>query len=85
MIQTVRENFDKFTGEEIEMAKLYKDTQSMVANPLDERFKEVESGSSVNNFLVAVNDVSNSSAIFGSICNRLRGASTRKKPKRLKE
>ena len=84
MIQTVRENFDKFTGEEIEMAKLYKDTQSMVANPLDERFKEVESGSNVNNFLVAFNDVSNSSAIFGSSRNRFRWASNRQKQKRVK-
>ena len=43
------------------------------------------SGSSLKNFPVEVKDVSNSYAIFGANCNRLKGASTRHKPKRVKE
>ena len=43
------------------------------------------SGSSLNNLPVEVNDVSNSSVIFGSNHNRLRRVSTAKPPKRVKE
>ena len=80
MIQTVRKNFDNFTEEDIEKAKLSRKTQSMVANPPDERFKEIVSGSILKNFPVEFKDVSNSYAIFGANCNRLKGASTRHKP-----
>ena len=57
----------------------------MVANLPDERFKEIVSGSSLNNFPVEFKDVSNSYAIFGANSNSFRGASTRHKPKRVKE
>ena len=57
----------------------------MVANPPDERFKEILSGSSLKNLTVEVKDVSNSYAILGTNCNRLRGASTRQKPEMMKE
>ena len=43
------------------------------------------SGSSLKNFPVEVKDVSNSYAIFGANCNRLRGESNRQKPKMVKE
>ena len=85
MIQNVSKNFDNFTGEENERAKLPCKKQSMAANPPDERFKNIVSGTSINNCPVEVNGVSNSSAIFGSNRNGLRGVSTRWKPKRLKE
>ena len=49
----------------------------MVSNPPYERFKNIVSGSSFNNCLVEVKDVSTSYAIFGANRNRLRGASTR--------
>ena len=39
IIQNVRNNFDNFTKEDIEKAKLSCKTHLMVANPLDERFK----------------------------------------------
>ena len=77
MIQTVRKNFDNFTGEDIEKEKLSCKTQLMVANPPDERFKEIVSGSSLKNYPVEVKYVSNSYARFGANCNRLRGGSTR--------
>ena len=77
MIQTVRNNFYKFTGKNIEKAKLSHKMQSMVAKPPYERFKEILIGSSLKNFPVEVKDFSNSCAIFGANRNRLRGASTR--------
>ena len=85
MIQTVRNNFDNFTSEDIYKANISRKTQSMVANLTDDKFKEIVSGSNLNNFLVEVIYVSNSSAIFGSNRKRLRGASNRQKPKRVKE
>ena len=39
MIQTFRKNIDKFTGKDIDKAKLSCKMQSMVANPPYERFK----------------------------------------------
>ena len=57
----------------------------MVFNPTGERFKEIVNVSSLKNCPVEINDVSNSSDIFGSNRNRLRGESTRQKPKMLKE
>ena len=49
MNQTVRKNFYNFTGKDIEKAKLSFKIQLMAANPPDERFKEIVSGSSLNN------------------------------------
>ena len=85
MIQTFKKNFDNFTGEDIEKKKTSRKTKSVVANSPDERFKKIVSGSSIKNCPIEVNDVSNSSSMFGSNCNRLRGAITRQKPKRVKE
>ena len=44
MIQTFRKNIDKFTGKDIDKAKLSRKMQSMVANPTYDRFKEIGSG-----------------------------------------
>ena len=85
MIQTFKKNFDNFTGEDIEKKKTSRKTKSVVANSPDERFKEIVSGSSLKNCPVEVKDVSNSYAILGANRNRLRGASTRQKPNRVKE
>ena len=77
MIQTVRKNFDNFTGEDIDKEKLYHKMQLKVPNLPDGRFKAILSGSSINHCQVEVKDVSNSCAIFGANRNRLRGVNTR--------
>ena len=59
--------------------------QLMVANPPDKRIKEIVGGSSIKNCPFEFNDVSNSSDIFGSNSNRLKGVITRQKPKMVKE
>ena len=64
MIQTVKNNFDNFTSEDIYKANISRKTQSMVANLTDDKFKEIVSGSNLNNFLVEVIYVSNSSASY---------------------
>ena len=85
MIQNVRKNFDNFTGKNTEKENLPCKTQSMLATPPDERYKEIFSGSSLNNFPVEVTYVSNSYPICVANSKRLRGENTRKKPKRVKE
>ena len=57
----------------------------MVVNMPAVRFKDIVSGEDLKNFPVEVNDVTNSSAIFGPNRNILRGASTRRKPERVRE
>ena len=51
MIQTVRKNFYNFNSKDIDKSKLSRKMQLMVVNPLDERSKEIVSGSSLNNCL----------------------------------
>ena len=52
--------------------------QSMVGNSPAVRFKEIVSAEGLIYFPVEVNDVTNSSTIFGPNRNRLREASTRR-------
>ena len=85
MIETVCKNFEGFTKEEILKAKLSCKTKSMVGNPPAVRFKEIVSDEGLRNFPVEFNDVTNSSSLFGTNRNRLRGASIRRKPKRVRE
>ena len=85
MIDTVRKNFGGFAKEEILKANLSRKTHSMVGNPPAVRFKETVSDEDIINCPIEVNYVTNSSAIFGPNRNILRGASTRRKPKRVRE
>ena len=79
------EKFEGFTREEILQTNLSHKTQSMVGNPPAVRFKEIVSAEGLINFPVEVNDVTNSSTIFGPNHNRFRGASTIRKPKRVRK
>ena len=85
MIYKVRKNFEGFTKEEILKEKLSCKTQYMVDNLPAVRFKEIVSAEGIRNCPVEVHDVTNFSTIFGPNSNRLRGASTRQKPKRVWE
>ena len=85
MIETVRNNFEGFTKEEILKAKLSRKTQSMLVDPPAVRFKEIVSAEGLRNFPVEVNDVTNSSDIFGPNRNKLRRSNTRQKPKGVRE
>ena len=80
-IETVRKNFEGFTKED----KLSRKIHSMVGNTPAVRFKEIMSAEGIINCPVEVNDINNSSTIFGPNCNRLRGESTRQKLKRVRE
>ena len=72
MIETVRKNFEGFTKEEILKAKLSRKTHSMVGNPPAVIFKEIVSAEGLIYCPVEVNDVTNSSTIFGPNCNIFR-------------
>ena len=41
MIQTIRQNFEGFTGREVLRAKLAQEVQSQIGHPLDEKFKQI--------------------------------------------
>ena len=52
MIETVRNNFEGFTKEEILKAELYLKTHPMVGNPHAVRFNEIVSAGGLINFPV---------------------------------
>ena len=80
MIETVCKNFEKFTKEEVEMAKLSRETQVMIGHPPDSVFKQIVSDGSLKNYLVKPNDVSNTTVMFGPHRDRIQGVSTRRNP-----
>ena len=81
VIETVRKNFKKFTKEEIEMAKLSRETQAMIGHPQDSVFKKIAGDGNPKNCLVKTNNLSPANSIFGSNCDNLEGASTSQNPK----
>ena len=68
-----------FTPQEIEKAKLFRETQERVGHPPDGVFKQMVGERELKNNPVSLDDVANALAIFGHNVNRLKGAATRKK------
>ena len=83
LIETVRKNMGGFTHEEIEGAKISRQTQGCVGNPPDGVFKQLIGTNDLNNNPVTIENVSDAFAIFGSNVNRLKGAATRQQPRRV--
>ena len=77
LIKTVRENMGGFTHEEIEGAKLSRQTQGCVGNPPDRVFKKLIGTNDLKNNPVTIENVADAFAIFGSNVNILKGAATR--------
>ena len=80
LIETVRKNMAGFTPQEIEKAKLSRETQGRVGHPPDGVFKQMISEKEQKNNPVSLDDVANALAIFGANVNGLKWAATRKKP-----
>ena len=72
-----------FTYEEIEGAKLSRQTQGRVGNPPNREFKKLIGTNDMKNNPVTIENVADAFAIFGSNVNRLKGAVTRQQPRRV--
>ena len=83
LIETIRKNMAEFTPQEIEKAKLSRQTQGRVRHPPDGVFKQMIGEKELKNSPVSVDDVANALAIFDANVNRLKGAATIKKPHRV--
>ena len=83
LIETVIKNMGGFTHEEIEGEKLSRQTQGSVGNPPDRLFKKLIGTNDLKNNPVTIENVANAFAIFGSNINRLKGAATRQRPRRI--
>ena len=78
-----KKNTGGFTHEEIEGAKLSRQTQGRVGNPPDRVFKQLIGTKDLKNNPVTIENVADAFAIFGSNVNRLKGAATRQRPRRV--
>ena len=83
LIKTVRKNMGGFTHEEIEGAKLSRQMQVRVGNPPDKVFKKLIGTNDLKNNPVTIENFADAFAIFGSNVNRLKGAATRQRPRRV--
>ena len=77
MIETVQKIFEKFTKEEVEMAKLSREMQEMIRHSPDSVFKQTVRDKNPKNCPDEVNDVSNALSSFRLNPDRLEGTSTR--------
>jgi hypothetical protein len=59
LIQTVRENFGKFTERQVNRAIAARDMQARMAHPTDESFKQMVSGKTLDNCSIVASDVTN--------------------------
>ena len=80
LIETVRKSMGGFTHDEIEGAKLSRQTQGRVGNPPERVFKQLIGTNDLKKNPVPIENVSDAFAIFGSNVNRLKGAATRQRP-----
>ena len=67
MVETVRNNYEGFTKEQVMRAAEVRDAMAMMAHPSEEKFKKhvVSSGHAIKNFSFTLQDVANANALFG--------------------
>mmetsp|Transcript_35164 Transcript_35164/g.35374 ORF Transcript_35164/g.35374 Transcript_35164/m.35374 type:complete len:249 (+) Transcript_35164:788-1534(+) len=83
LIQTVRENFGKFTERQVNRAIASRDMQARMAHPTDETFKQMVSKKILDNCSIVASDITNARSIFGPNRPGLRGKTVRQKPVRV--
>ena len=83
LIQTVRENFGKFTEHQVNRAIASRDMQARMAHPTDESFKQMVSEKTLDNCSIVASDVTNARSIFGPNRPGLRGKTVRQRPDRV--
>ena len=72
-----------FTPQEIEKAKLSRETQGRVGHPPGGVFKQMIGEKYLKHNPISLDDVANAFAIFGHNVKRLKGAAARMKPHRV--
>ena len=83
LVQTVRDNFGKFTERQVQRAVASREMQARMAHPTDETFKQMVSGECIDNCPVIASDVTNARTIFGPNRAGLRGKTVRQRPERV--
>ena len=83
LIQTVRDNFGKFTERQVDRAIASRDIQARMAHPNDETFKQMVIRKSLDNCSIVASDVTNARTIFGPNRPGLRGKKVRQRPERV--
>eukprot|EP00956_Cyclotella_meneghiniana_P035517 scaffold115573_cov38-Cyclotella_meneghiniana.AAC.1 len=85
MIETVRNNYEGFTKEQVQRAKDARDALAMMAHPRADRVNQVVSSTSaVRNWPFTAKDLANGDLIFGPDRGAMRGKTTRKKPSKVR-
>ena len=77
LVQTVCDNFGKFTERQVQCAIASGKMQACNAHPTDETFKQMVSGKSLDHCPVVASDVTNAHTIFGPNRAGLRGETVR--------
>ncbi len=81
MVQTVRNNYEGFTKEEVRQAIAAREAQALMAHPSDEALKHlVSSTNAVRNLDITVPAISNARDIFGPDLGAVRGKTVRQRP-----
>ena len=80
LVATIHKNMAGFTPEEIKKSKLSWQTQGRVGHPTDRVFKQMICEKDHKNNPIQIDDINRAFALYGANINRLKGATTRKKP-----
>ena len=83
LIQTVRENFGKFTERQVNRAIAARDIQAGMVHPTDESFKQMVSGKTLDNCYIVASDITNAFFIFGPDRPGLKGKTVRQRPEQI--
>ena len=83
LIQTVCENFGKFTERQVNRAIASRNMQACMTHPTDESFRQMVSGKTLDNCSIVASDVTNTRSIFGPNRPGLRGKTVRQRPERV--
>ena len=81
MVETLRNNYEGFTKEQVMRAAEVRDAMAMMAHPSEEKFKKhvVSSGHAIKNFSFTLQDVANANALFGPDRGSLKGKTVRQR------
>jgi hypothetical protein len=77
MVNTMRDNFEGYTKQDIKKAQEAGCLQGMIGNPTERKFEGMVREKLIANFPVTVRDIQNAHQIFGPNLANLRGKTTR--------
>ncbi len=77
LVNTVRENFEGYTRQDVERAREARRIQEMNANPTEREFSGMVREKLLTNCPITIREVDNANQIFGPNLANLRGKTTR--------